>query len=205
MDHKSLNPFQDQHPDRDQLQSYLDQTLDPITSRLFADHLASCSTCQAEVLRFEVLYNRLETLPEISLEKDLSSVVLHAIRDQKQLSRGITWTLVIEAISAGVVLGLMIPALRAAVWIPRLKDTQLEILAAINIFLTQLASSWILWWAKLQVSFTQLIKPLQTSGVPLSTLPAPWVWILLAVGLGILLNGLLLKDNFSTLNSGRKR
>ena len=205
MDHKSLNPFQDQHPDQDQLQSYLDQTLDPMTSRLFADHLTSCSSCQAEVLKFEVLYTRLETLPEISLENDLSSVVLRAIRDEKLLSRGITWTLVIEAIGAGVVLGLMIPALRATVWIPRLMDTQLEIRAAVNIFLTQLASSWILWWAKLQVSFTQLIKPLQTSGVPLSPLPAPWVWILLAVGLGILLNGLLLKDNFSTLNSGRKR
>ena len=205
MDHNTLNPFQDQHPNLDQLQSFLDQTLDSMTSRLFAEHLASCPTCQAEVFRFESLYSRLETLPEISLEKDLSSVVMDAIRDEKRLSRRITWTLVIEAVSAGVVLGLMIPALRAAVWIPRLMDTQIKIQAAINIFLTQVASSWILWWAKLQVNFTQLIKPLQTSGVPLSTLPAPWVWILLAVGLGILLNGLLLKDNFSTLNSGRKR
>ncbi len=205
MNHNILNPFQDQHPNLDQLQSYLDQTLDPMISRLLKEHLASCSTCQAEVFRFEVLYTRLETLPEISLEKDLSSVVLHAIRDEKQLSRGITWTLVIEAIGAGVVLGLMIPALQAAVWIPRLMDTQLEIRATINIFLTQLASSWILWWAKLQVSFTQLIKSFQTPEVPLSTLPAPWVWILLAVGLGILLNGLLLTANLSTLNSGRKR
>ena len=78
MDHNTLNPFQDQHPNLDKLQSYLDQTLDSMTSRLFAEHLASCPTCQAEVFRFESLYSRLETLPEISLEKDSIADMLYA-------------------------------------------------------------------------------------------------------------------------------
>lgn len=205
MGNSKTNPHKDQHPDQDTLHAYLDQALVSGSSRKVEEHLESCPVCREEIATLKKMIARLETLPEIPLQKDFSAGVLEMIRDQKQLSRGITWTLVIEAIAAGVILGLIIPALQYATWIPRLINTQLEIRAGVNIFLAQLFSSWTLWWAQLKFSFNHLVESFQ---VPLeipAALPAPWIWILLAVGLGVLINGLLLKTNFSSWNTERKR
>ncbi len=205
MGNSKTNPHKDQHPDQDALQAYLDQALAPGSSREVEEHLESCPACREKISILEKMFTRLETLPEIPLQKDFSPSVLEMIRDQKQLSRGVTWTLVIEAIAAGVILGLIIPALQFASWIPCLITTQLEIQAGLNIFLTQLFSSWMLWWAQLKLLFIHLVEPIQ---VPLeipAALPAPWVWILLAVGLGVVINGLLLKTNLSRWNPERKR
>jgi len=194
---KNTNPLKDQHPDQDTLQAYLDRALVPNSSREVEEHLESCPTCREEIALLKKMFTRLESLPEIPLPKDFSPAVLEMIRDQKQLSRGVTWTLVIEGIAAAALLGLIIPALQFTTWIPRLVNTQLEIQAGLNVFLTQLFSSWMLWWAQLKISSNHLIEAFQ---VPLeipASLPAPWTWILLAAGLGLLINGLLIKTNFS--------
>jgi hypothetical protein len=199
------NPLKDQHPNQDDLQAYLDQALVPNSLREVEEHLESCPACREEIATLESMITRLETLSEIPLQKDFSPGVIKMIRDQKQLSRGVTWTLVIEAIAAGVILGLIIPALQFAPWIPRLFNTQLEIRASLNIFLAQLFSSWTLWWAQLKFSFNHLVESFQ---VPLeipAALPAPWIWILFAAGLGVLINGLLLKTNLSLWNVERKK
>jgi len=188
------------HPNRDTLQGYLDQILDPKNSQLVEEHLGSCSSCQEQIDSLEKLYLRLDTLVEISLNKDFSQGVMEMIQDQKQVSRGITWTLVIEAITAGIILGVILPALKFSTWIPRLVNTQLEIQIGLNIFLAQLFSQWMLWWAQLKFSFTQFTEPFQ---IPLdfsTILPTAWIWILLAAGLGLLINGLLLRINFSPGN-----
>ena len=205
MGNLKTNPLNDQHPDQDTLQAYLDQALVPGSSREVEEHLESCPSCREKIALLEKMFSRLETLPEIPLHKDFSPGVLEIIRDQEQLSRGMTWTLVIEAIAAGAILGLVIPALQFTPWIPNLLNTQLEIRAGVNIFLAQLFSSWTLWWAQLKFSFTHLAEILQ---VPLeipAALPATWIWTLLAVGLGVLINGLLLKTNFTSWNPERKR
>ncbi len=199
------NPYKDQHPDQDDLQAYLDQALGSGSSRKVEEHLESCPACREKISILEKMFARLDTLPEIPLYKDFSAGVLEMIRDQKQLSRGVTWALVIEGIAAGAILGLIIPALQFTPWISRLLTTQLEIRAGVNIFLAQLFSSWTLWWAQLKFSFNHLVESFQ---VPLeipAALPAPWIWILLAAVLGVLINGLLLKTNFSSWNTERKR
>ncbi len=205
MGNSKTNPLNDPHPKRDTLQAYLDQALVPSSSRDLEEHLESCPACREKIAILEKMFTRLETLPEIPLPKDFSPGVLKMIHDQKQLSRGVTWTLVIEAIAAGVILGLIIPALQFSPWIPRLLTTQLEIRAGLNIFLTQLFSSWMLWWAQLKFSLNHLVESFR---VPLeipAALPAPWIWILFAAGLGVLINGLLLKTNISLWNVERKR
>ncbi|MCK4489938.1 MAG: zf-HC2 domain-containing protein [Anaerolineales bacterium] len=205
MGNLKTNPLKNQHPDQDTLQAYLDQALVPGSSREVEEHLESCPACREKIAVLKKMFTRLETLPEIPLHKDFSPGVLEMIRDQKQLSRSLTWTLVFEGLAAGAILGLIIPALQFTPWIPRLMNVQLEIEVGLNIFLAQLFSSWILWWAQLKFSFTQLVKHFQ---VPLeipAALPAPWIWILLAAGLGILINGLLLKTNFSHWNTEQKR
>jgi len=188
------------HPNQDTLQGYLDQVLDSKNSQFVEEHLDFCSACQEQIDCLEKLYLRLGTLPEISLNKDFSSGVMDMIQDQKQVSRGITWTLVIEAITAGIILGLIIPALKFSTWIPRLVNTQLEIRTELNIFLAQLFSQWTLWWAQIKFSFTHFTDPFQIPLDPSRILPSAWIWILLAAGLGLLINGLLLRINYSPRN-----
>ena len=205
MGNLKTNPLKNQHPNQDDLQAYLDQALVPGSSREVEEHLESCPACREKIALLEKMFTRLETLPEIPLHKDFSPDVLEMIRDQKQISRSLTWTLVFEGLAAGAILGLIIPALQFTPWIPRLINAQLEIEAGLNIFLAQLFSSWMLWWAQLKFSLTHLVEPLK---VPLeipAALPAPWIWTLLAIGLGVLINGLLLKTNFSHLNTEQKR
>jgi hypothetical protein len=188
------------HPNQDTLQGYLDQVLDSKNSQLVEGHLDFCSACQEQIDCLEKLYLRLGTLPDISLNKDFTSGVMDMIQDQKQVSRGITWTLVIEAITAGIILGLIIPALKFSTWIPRLVNTQLEIRTGLNIFLAQLFSQWTLWWAQIKFSFTHFTDPLQIPLYSSTILPSAWIWILLAAGLGLLINGLLLRINYSPGN-----
>ena len=205
MGNSKTNPLKDQHPDQDTLQAYLDQALVPGISREVEEHLESCPTCREKTALLEKMFTRLETLPEIPLPKDFSTGVLDMIRDQKQLSRGITWTLVIEGLAAGAILGLILPALQFTPWIPLLTNTQLEIQAGLNIFLAQLFSSWMLWWAQLKFSLNHLAESLQVPLALPADLPDPWTWILITAGLGVLINGLLLKTDFSFWNTERKR
>ena len=188
------------HPNQDTLQGYLDQVLDSKNSHLVKEHLDICPACREQIDSLEKLYLRLGSLPEISLNKDFSQGLMEMIQDQKQVSRGMTWTLVIEAITAGIILGLIIPALKFSTWIPRLVNTQLEIQIGLNIFLAQLFSQWMLWWAQLKFSFTQFTEPFQIPLDSSTILPTAWIWILLAAGLGLLINGLLLRINFSPGN-----
>ena len=184
------------HPNQDTLQGYLDQVLDYKNSQIVEEHLDSCPACREQIDSLEMLYLRLGTLPEILLNKDFSPGVMEMIQDQKQVSRGITWTLVIEVITAGIILGLIIPALKFSTWFPRLVNTQLEIRIGLNIFLAQLSSQWMSWWAQLKLSFTHFTDPFQIPLDSSTTLPSAWIWVLLAAGLGLLINGLLLRTNF---------
>jgi len=188
------------HPNQDTLQGYLDQVLDSKNSHLVKEHLDICPACREQIDSLEKLYLRLGSLPEISLNKDFSQGLMEMIQYQKQVSRGMTWTLVIEAIITGIILGLIIPALKFSTWIPRLVNTQLEIQIGLNIFLAQLFSQWMLWWAQLKFSFTQFTEPFQIPLDSSTILPTAWIWILLAAGLGLLINGLLLRINFSPGN-----
>ena len=179
----------------DQLQAYLDQALDPPIRKQVEEHLDACSTCREELTRFENLVTRLERLPEVSTQKDFSLGVLTQLRVNKKPSQGLTWALLIEVIAAAVVLGLTIPAFQGAFWIPKILDAQLEIRAAINIFLTQLASSWMLRWAQMQINLTQLTKSFQTLNILPSTIASSWILILAAAAVGILANYFLLRSN----------
>jgi hypothetical protein len=180
------------HLKNDQLQAYLDGILEPSNIEYLQAHLKTCPTCQKELENLESLETSLESLPSLSLGSDLSSLVISQLKKEQSLSPAITWTLIIEALAAGGVIAVLIPAFQAAGWLPHLLDTSLELQAAINIFLTQLASNWLVWWASLKLQFDQFLETLS----PLASLPgdmiSPWILIGIAGGLVILLNALLL-------------
>jgi hypothetical protein len=174
------------------LQSYQDQELDQTSHQQVESHLGLCRGCREELSRLEDLIVKMDTLPALELGKDLSIVILNQLRTESKLSLGLTWTLVVEILGAGVVIGLLIPAIRAAVWLPLLLDTRNEILAAVNVFLAQLASSWLVWWAGLKLSLVQITRSFLTAGYVPGGEFSPWALVLAAGGIGLLINFFLL-------------
>lgn len=183
---------QNAHIDLDQLWAYLDGVLEPIQGEAVKAHLADCPLCKAEFARLEGVTDRLESLPEIALARDLSSLVVGQLREERSLSPAITWTLVAEALAAGGVIAILIPIFQAAGWLPRLLGTGLEIRAGINIFLAQLASGWLVWWAGLKLQFSQLMGSFSPTEILRLGTFSPWILIGAAGGLVVLTNALLL-------------
>ena len=183
------------HISSDILQTYLDNELDQAGFHDVELHLKQCPSCREKLSRLESVFIRMESLLPLELEKDLSISILAKLQDEKELSLGITWTLVLEALGAGIVIGLLIPAFRAAAWLPQLVDTQTEIRAAINIFLTQLASTWMVWWSRLQLNLEQTTKSLFSTTFFPSGEFSPWILILAAAGIGLLANYIMLRSN----------
>lgn len=183
------------HISADKLQAYLDQELDQTGLQNVNLHLDQCPACREELSRLESVFARLESMPSLELEKDISISVLDQLRAETKLSLGITWTLVLEALGAGTVIGLLIPAFQAATWLPLLVDTQTEIQAVINIFLNQLASTWLVWWAGLRLNIEQTTKSLFSTRYFPSGEFSPWILILVAAGIGLLANYILLRSN----------
>ena len=181
------------HPEGQQLQAYLDGALDDLTAREILEHLEISSTCREELVRFERLFSNLESLPELSFKKDLSASVIEQLQDSKKWSQGVTWTLVIEVLAAGGAIGLRIPAFQASFWINQVSILRLDVLTAINIFLIELASSWMVWWAQLQLNLTQIPTIFSIPGLFPSSLTSPWTLILAAGVLGLFANYLLLR------------
>jgi len=184
---------QNRHLKNDQLQAYLDGVLEPTNMKDFQLHLETCQTCQEELTQLEAVSYQLENMPEIPLSRDLSGLVISQLKEERTLSPAITWTLVIEALAAGAVIAVLVPALQAAGWLPRLLEVRLALGAGLNVFLTQLASNWLVWWTGLKLQLSQLI----TSFNPLGALPlevfSPWLIIGVAGGLVVLINALLLR------------
>lgn len=181
-----------QHIPDNQLQAYLDGALVPAAAELVQAHLEICPLCREDLASLEMVASRLNELPELDLEKDLSQLVIKTLADQESLSPAVTWTLVVEAIAAGVMISLLIPAFQAAGWLPRLLNTRLTLQSELNAFLSQLVNSWVVWWAGLKVALNQLL----TSLAPLKTLPtgrfSPWIMIGVAGALIVVLNAFLL-------------
>jgi len=181
------------HPHPHQIQAYFDQALDQESADSIQEHLEACPDCREKLARMEALATRLKTLPELSLSKDFSTAVLTQLSDQQTLSRGLAWILALEVLAAGSVIGALIPVIRSADWLSGLVSTRQELLAAVNIFLTQLASSWMVWWVKLSLNLKiNLASLLSRTGFP-PGMPSPWILILAAGGLVVLINYLLLR------------
>jgi hypothetical protein len=193
------------HISNNTLQAYLDQELDTPDSREVKEHLEGCESCQKTYKNLENTIQQLAALPEIDLDINLDSLIIDHLRSDKRIQRGITWTLILEALGAGTIIGMLIPAIRAAGWLPDLLDTPNKIQAAINIFFTQLASSWLVWWAGIQMQLDKLSESFFSGGrLPVLEL-SPWILILAAGGIGILINYLFLRVDTGQIRSGNHK
>lgn len=87
-----------------QLNEYLDDALSASEHRTIEKHLSGCADCHEKVEALRSLFQRLAELPEESLQRDLTPVVLSRLPDQK-LHLG--WKLAL-AVQSGIALGLTI-------------------------------------------------------------------------------------------------
>ena len=67
------------HLNENTFHEYLDEVLDVGTQAKVEAHLAACTACREEVAGLRALFFDLETLPEVSLTRDLSPVVLDSL------------------------------------------------------------------------------------------------------------------------------
>jgi len=191
------------HLSEDQIQAHLDGVLDPVLDKQIQSHLAECMSCRGRLEGLENLSFRLESLPALELSRDLSNLVVSKLKEERSLTPALTWTLIIESLSISAVLAVLIPTFQAAGWLPRLLITGQELQAGLEIFLAQLASSWLVWWAELQLQIRVLGQNLLPQGSLSGLAFSPWILIGAAGGLGILINYLLLRQH-SFLDSNQQ-
>ena len=93
-----------EHLTEEQLNEYLDELLDESTRREVEAHLAECTDCRANMEGLELVFADLDELPDVQLERDLSSSVLGKL-PQEISAPG--WTRALAA-QLGVVAGTLV-------------------------------------------------------------------------------------------------
>jgi len=183
-----------EHPETNALQSYLDRTLEPAQRTQIQHHLDSCPVCREQLMRLERLYIRLEGLPELPLQRDFSRPVLQQIESEKQVSLQLTWTALLQAVIAGIVLGLALPFLRGMSWLSQLSSFQPDMGSLLSPFLSGLAADWLGWGLDLQETGRDFLVSLTADPPAGLTADQLWPWMLLVVLVAIAANSLLLSD-----------
>ncbi len=72
----------------DQLQAYLDQSLDQDVYQEIESHLDQCSACRDQFSSLETVITKLDNLPDIELEKDFSMSVITQLSEESKFSPG---------------------------------------------------------------------------------------------------------------------
>jgi anti-sigma factor RsiW len=177
------------HLTDEQLNEYLDNETTDRTQ--IESHLSSCDDCAARLTALQSLFVELESLPELSLSRDLAAPFTRQSRLPAQLPRWLALTATLQAALA--VIALIITAPFVMQWIsPYLPGVQTPSLA--EIFL-ELQSLWMVWldiFSQLQIPSMPEIPALELSSLAL---------VLTLVGFSILWlvgNGLLLRYQNNT-------
>ena len=92
------------HLTETQLNEYMDHTLSTLEQRFIEKHMSTCLDCQNKMEALRSLFQTLSDVPEESLNRDLTPLVLYRLPEKKI---GLGWKLVL-AVQAGVALGLTI-------------------------------------------------------------------------------------------------
>ncbi|MEJ2448944.1 MAG: zf-HC2 domain-containing protein [Anaerolineales bacterium] len=183
------------HLSEDQLQAYLDGVLDPGLEEQIQSHLAECTSCRGRLEDLENLSYRLESLPALELSRDLSSLVVSRLQEERSLTPTLTWTMIIESLSIAAVLAALVPVFQRSGWLPRLLNIGQELGTGLRVYLAQLASSWLVWWIELELQVRVLGQNLLPHGSLAGLAFSPWILIGAAGGLGVLFNYLLLRQH----------
>ncbi|MBI3241993.1 MAG: zf-HC2 domain-containing protein, partial [Chloroflexi bacterium] len=114
------------HLDDIAFNEYLDSALDPARHAEVEAHLAACPDCAARLAGLRALFAALESLPDVPLERDLSSSVVTALRKSRGMSDSakalrlrptLRFAFAAQALAALILLAIALPfATQATLW-----------------------------------------------------------------------------------------
>jgi hypothetical protein len=140
----------------------------------------------------------LEELPEIPLEVSYQSEILQRVKRQQKLFQGLTWTAVVQAAAAGIILGLVLPVLPYQEWSFRLQDffNQLQTTTAANF--SHLMVEWSLNWSAFRENIPAAVERSLSADYLQLNLSEPLLLVIAAAVLGLLANSILLRNGTYT-------
>lgn len=172
------------HLTDEQLNEYLDNAS---TERAFIEmHLDSCDECAARLSALQALFADLDSLPEVTLSRDIAARFRPRPSLPAQLPRWLTLTATLQAAAALVALIIAIPFF--SIMLPQVE------MPSFTTWLFEIQSLWTSW---LDTLSTFQLPTFQPSNIP--TLEMSTLFIALAIVsiFWIFGNGLLLRNNRS--------
>jgi hypothetical protein len=127
------------HLSEEQLNEYLDHE-----SKEWEEielHVSICDECAARVNSLQALFAELDSLPELTLSRDLAATVMHRVSWSGVLPKWLTWTIILQAAAALVISVTAIP------FIVELTTKSMPVLqfpSFVEIFI-QLQTQWLTW------------------------------------------------------------
>lgn len=192
------------HPDQELLHAFLDKELNQEDAERLKHHLDLCPACRENFEQLKSLFSQLEELPEIPLEGSYTTEILHQVKQQQKLFQGLTWTAVLQAAAAGIILGLVLPILPYQEWNFTFQSflSQFQTNAAANF--SRMISEWSLGWDAFSQSIPAALENLLSADFILLDLSEPLLLVIAAAGLGLLANGILLRGSSLNWHSNLK-
>jgi hypothetical protein len=133
------------HPPELDFQEYLDGEMDSEASHSFENHLAACKDCTVELAYWQKTFGQIESLPDFSLNKDLSKVVITQVSKSSENVR------LLYLILAEAALGTTL----AMVFWPRMSLWLAETIS--NLRMTAANSL-----SQIQIGFSNFLDPLES-------------------------------------------
>src|SRR5690349_11666135 len=89
------------------LNEYLDNALSDRAA--VQDHLAECADCAARLTALQTLFAEIESLPEVTLSRDLAAAVTLKVKGASLLPHWLTLTIVLQTVLALIAIVITAP------------------------------------------------------------------------------------------------
>ena len=127
------------HLSEEQLNEYLDR--ESQEREFIESHLSSCDECAARFNSLHALFAELDSLPELTLSRDLAAPVTHRVGWSGVLPKWLTLTIALQAALA------LIASVNAVPFIIELTSEAIPVLQSPSIpeIFIQLQTQWLVW------------------------------------------------------------
>jgi hypothetical protein len=180
------------HPGEDSLNEYLDGYLADDQKIELENHLETCAQCASRLAELREVFQNLESLPNYSLDRDLSVEVVSAIQPRINLSPGWKWGAFVQFVLAFIVILLAVPVLLET-WKPNLTGMQYSLIQMFSERWIALLAQWSTLSVEFQLVWSNLVTEWNPPSILETSQVVIWPIFLSAILLFIVGNGLVLR------------
>ena len=166
-----------------QLNEYLDHEIKDLAQ--VESHLSSCAHCAARLAALQVLYNEIESLPELSLSRDLAAPITHRISGRVSFPRFLRLTMLLQAAAAIIAMIFTAPFVMQVIS-PYVSGIQKPILIDLALHLQTQSTIWLRLLSQFQLPTIPEIPVIELPGLFLM-LTVTGVSVFWLIGNGLLL------------------